>query len=206
VSTSKTIDLASQRPEHDAGVPHFHVVCARCGGAVRPGRLRCAVCSGEARESPPSTPAVVQPGSAVQFSIETLLLVTTLVAACLALGVVNPLLGICVSLLSLAALIRTTIIWRQHLRQGLEFLLADKVGWFVISLLIIFWAIDLRFVVFGAVVGFGSIVGHIPWEMGPPQTPAETLGYFLLGSVFWLSVLVGPLTAGVLLLCVTRPR
>jgi len=138
-----------------------------------------------------------------QFSITTLLLVTTLTAICLGLGVANPWVGIPLSVLAAAALVRTIWIGRVHLLQGLAFELPEKVGWFVISLGVILRAVFAAVVVFVAVAELGSMVARTLLEYGLPRTSAGQIGYRLLA----LSALfVAPLTAGIWFLWATRPR
>jgi len=203
--SSKTHDPLGQRPEWDAGLPLFSNLCPLCGGILKPGRVRCSICRGE-EQGTIHTSRPTAPAGWLQFSIETLLLVTTLIAACLGLCVAVPPLGILVTVVALAALIRTAIVGRQYLRAGVPFLATEKVGWFVISLFIIVCAIGLGFLVFAIVVGLTWIVAGILRDYGPPQTPANQIGFLILGDIFWLSVIFGPLAAAIWFLWKTRPR
>ncbi len=86
------------------------------------------------------------------FSISSLLLITTLIAVCMALIVAVPGLGILLSIFSLPPLVRTTILIRHRLKSGLPVETGSKVVWFLASLgttmLITFATCCLSFVAF----------------------------------------------------------
>lgn len=70
----------------------------------------------------------------LQFSLETLLLVTTLIAACLGLAVAVPALGTPLVVVMVLALVRTLIECRRMLRDGRPIHFGDKLSSFVASL------------------------------------------------------------------------
>ena len=147
MSSHQAIDSQCQRPERDLGVPHFDVVCVRCGGALRSGRLRCAACSRETTDSDSDNSTAAKRRGANQFSIESLLLVTTFVASCLGLSAAFPPVGIVVSMLALAALLRTLIAGRQQLRAGSPFGVPEKLETFFTSALMVYFAVGFGFLI-----------------------------------------------------------
>lgn len=206
MSTENAIDPLSQRPERDAGLPLRGNVCVECGGYVKNGRLRCAVCRREAHESEPVQRSCPAPIGSLQFSIETVLLVTTLVATCLSLVLAEPSLGIFATAVSMTALVRTLVIGRQHQRVRMPFPASEKIAEFGISLFIVFGAIGVGLVTLVVIGMVGWICAAMLWCIGPPETPVEQVGFFILGVIFWLSVLFGPLAAGIWFLWTTRPQ
>lgn len=199
MSSPQTIDPLSERPERDAGVPHYAVVCIRCGGAVRPGRLRCAQCSSDeaaldsaADRGAMRVPPLAKSSSPNQFSIESLLLVTTLVGVCLGLCAAFPPVGLLVSCIALAALVRTIIAGRQYVRAGVPFPAREKFETFVVSLLIVLYALGFSVLVLLSLCFFASM--------------AADLLSFVLAAITWVIVLVAPLTVGIWFLWATRPQ
>jgi hypothetical protein len=210
VSTENATDPLSQRPERDAGLPLFGNVCVECGGYVKAGRLRCATCRGEPdrpRSLPGSLPIrSAAPGSSFQFSIETLLLVTTFIAVCLGACVAVPPIGVPLSVIAVAALIRTLIVGQQRLAAQAPFPVGEKVAEYLVSLFVVAGAIGVGFLTLLTIACIGGIIAAIVWSFGPPETPAEEVAFFFLGCAFWLSVLFGPLAAGIWFGWTTRPR
>jgi hypothetical protein len=73
------------------------------------------------------------PGNGLQFSLGTMLLVTTFVAICLAISSAVPLLGIPLSVIAVGGLVRTMIVGWARIRAGRRFDLADKLDEFEVS-------------------------------------------------------------------------
>lgn len=208
MSTENATDSLSQRPERDAGLPLVGQVCPQCGGYLKAGRARCTKCSCEVRaKQVPPGPAVANSGW-FQFSIETLLLVTTFVAVCLGACVAVPPIGIPLTAIALAALVRTLVIGRQHQVVGLTLSAGDKIGELIVSLCIVVAAILVSLLVLLAICGIGVVLVDLFGFLssGTPQSPVDPLAFALLGFVFWLSVIFGPIGAGIWFLWTTRPR
>jgi hypothetical protein len=206
VSTENAADPLSQRPERDAGLPLVGQVCPQCGGYLKAGRARCTKCSGEARaKQVPPGPAVAN-GGWFQFSIETLLLVTTLIAVCLGACVAVPPIGIPLTAIALVAFVRTLVIGQHHRAVGLTFSAGEKSAEFLVSLVIVAGAVGVAFLAFFGIGIVCWMIAVLLFNFGPPRTPAAQLSYSLLGLAFWLAMILGPITAGVWFLRTTRPR
>jgi hypothetical protein len=95
----------------------------------------------------PQAPAIAASRSAaargMQFSLDTLLLLITLIAICLGISVAAPPLGVAVSLIALAALFRTWMIARQLRAAGVPFPAAEKMAEFVISSMVVVMALAI---------------------------------------------------------------
>ena len=106
----------------------------------------------------------------------------------------------------MTALVRTLVIGRQHQRVGMPFPAIEKLAEFGISMFIVFGAIGVGLVALVVIGMVGWIFAAILWGFGIPETRAEQIAFFILGVAFWLSVLLGPLAAGIWFLWTTRPR
>jgi hypothetical protein len=82
-------------------------------------------------------PVVAEPrgpaAARLQFSIGTMLLVTTLVAICLAITMAIPVLGFAFSVIAVGGLVRTMIVGWARVRAGQRFELSDKLEAFFVS-------------------------------------------------------------------------
>ena len=120
--------------------------CPECGAQLAGPAAECWLCHAlvviTAEIVPePSAPPIVpewqrrQSGKPMpfQFSIETLLLVTTLVAVCLGASLAVPGLGIPVSIIAVPALIRTLVASHQQRSVGHKLSLVEKVLTFLAS-------------------------------------------------------------------------
>ncbi|MDX1944853.1 MAG: hypothetical protein SFU86_05550 [Pirellulaceae bacterium] len=128
--------------------------CPDCGAQPRPGDGQCWLCGAAlpiaAEAASPVAAEIVSEQAAppvvfewqrrrmaqampFQFSIETLLLVTTLVAVCLGASVAVPGLGIPVSILALPALVRTLVASHQQRAVGHKLTLGEKALTFLVS-------------------------------------------------------------------------
>lgn len=119
--------------------------CPECGAAIAFRDTSCWLCKRSlvvnAELAAPQPAADVQVrkrgpqagGPVLQFSIETLLLVTTLVAVCLGVSLSAPGLGIPLSFVAAPALIRTLIAGHQERAVGRKLSLGEKVLTFLAS-------------------------------------------------------------------------
>ena len=109
--------------------------CWRCGGKLPSTGTqqtdRKVEFSGEHSDSTKVHSAAANQST---FRISSLLLITTLIAVCLALIVSVPGLGILLSIFSLPPLIRTTILVRRRVKSGLPVDASSKVAWYLGSL------------------------------------------------------------------------
>lgn len=215
MSSDKTIELAGPRPERDAGVPHFRLACVRCGGAVRPGQLRCSRCrDGEGEHLPggdahvtvgPDSNHVSRPGAAYQFSIESLLLLTTVAAGCLAVVAAMPILGMFASLIALAAFMRTSIAGRLRLAAGRPFALVNKLVTFFLSCLVVIIAATIAAMMLAGLTMVAGAALRVPWDFRT-NTASGLVAYYFVGTFCWICVVVVPLTPAGWFLWATRPR
>src|SRR5437870_10255314 len=99
-------------------------VCPECGALRASAQARCWLCERKgsagigAVVNPYASPRPIGENSPLQFSIASLLLVTTLVAVCLGVFLQSPGLGIFLSVMTLPAVIRTIIDVAQRKRGG----------------------------------------------------------------------------------------
>lgn len=121
--------------------------CPDCGADVRPSDERCWLCQRALSTAdivtaelvePPAPPIVpqwvqAQRANPTQFSLETLMLVVTLVAVCLGMLAAAPGLGILASIVAAPALIRTLIAGYQERAAGSQLSLGEKVIAFLAS-------------------------------------------------------------------------
>lgn len=124
-----------------------------------------------------------------QFSIATLLLVTTLIAVCLALFRVSPLLGVLSLVLILPALLRTTLLALREQRFGGRMTGAEKVAVFFGSLVVVLMCL-IATLAAATVVFLAGLLGAsatVPLGDGPVSAIA------FLG--FLASVIAGGCTA-----------
>jgi hypothetical protein len=124
-----------------------------------------------------------------QFSLATLLLVTALVAVCLALFRAAPLLGAIYLLLGVPAFIRTLLLAQREKRYGGRLTAAEKVAVFLGSL-----AVVLLVVLGAAVAGWLVFLGGLVTAMAARSLgEGPVLGLVVLGTMAALTV--GILTA-----------
>jgi hypothetical protein len=149
-----------------------------------------------------------EPGVPLQFSIETLLLLTTLVAVCLGVAVAVPPLGLPISVVALGGLVRTLIIGKHHGRLGVPFPLGEKVAEFIISCGVVIGAIGVGAItLLGTCCLGGTIAGSLE-QVARGSSPGgitEALSV-LLAMAFMLLALCAPLFTTGWFLWATRPR
>jgi hypothetical protein len=118
--------------------------CPECGARPRPGDNRCWFCESKrlplagfepvtGKDAADPLGASYPPRSGLQFSLGTMLLVTTLVAICLAIMMAAPLLGIALSVIAVGGLLRTAIVGSARIRAGGRFEFAEKIDEFAVS-------------------------------------------------------------------------
>lgn len=117
--------------------------CPACGAGITPGQSACWLCFAPLHQAHfaalPAIPAdpklTANPG---QFSIATILLVTTLIAVCLGVFRYSPGLGIVLIIFAAPALVRTVYVGRREKRHGQRMTIGGKVGHFFLSLAIMY--------------------------------------------------------------------
>lgn len=155
------------------------VTCPECGASVDAAQTRCWLCQGElivqaelVDRAPRS--AAIGPAnreaSALQFSLQSLLLVITLAAVCLGALVAAPPLGVLALIIAAPALVRTWITGAAARGAGSQRTLADKVMGFFASAAIAVAAFVAAGIAFFtsctlsvvAAAGVGSVAGNAP--------------------------------------------
>lgn len=128
-----TADIQSRTP----------VQCPSCGASVSPGQSSCWLCHAPlAADETPASPFApghpFVPRAAGQFTIATILLVTTLIAVCLGLFRYSPGLGVLLIVFAAPALVRTVFVGRREQRLGRRLTTGGKIGQFFVSLIIMY--------------------------------------------------------------------
>jgi hypothetical protein len=137
-----------------------------------------------------------------QFSLESLMLVVTLVAVCLGMVMALPGLGILISIVAAPALVRTLIAGYQEKAAGGHMTLTEKVMAFVASTGVTLAVLVTGFAAFGAACFGSCLVALGVQESGAIRNVnGDTVIMTLLG----FSALVGLATA-VALFWLLRPR
>jgi hypothetical protein len=144
----------------------------------------------------------------LQFSIGTLLLVTTLIAACLGISVAVPPLGIPLSIIAAGGLLRTFVVGKRTQRIGLHFSLEEKVTEFVISCGVMIAALGVGLLAIAATGCMGGIAAVSLEQIrraGGPSDWSEALSAAL--AVIYIGLAIGaPIGSVVWVLWATRPR
>ncbi|MCI0360692.1 MAG: hypothetical protein L0211_19620 [Planctomycetaceae bacterium] len=193
--------------ESPTPLPH----CPECGAEVKPLDARCWLChrsliaEAEVVESDtplPSRPVPPRRANAAQFSLETLMLVITLIAVCLGIIMAAPGYGIVVAMVAAPALVRTLMAGHQERKAGKPLALGEKVLTFIASTGVALAVLVTGGTAFAAAcmgscfvaAGLGDVYPGAGWNN-------DLVAYFLLG----VSGLVGLGTAG-WMFWVLRPR
>ena len=110
--------------------------CPVCATTLYGNTQRCRRCGSVIQKSVGKNPVSTAPTpqTAYTFNVATLLLFTTLAAVCLALFAAAPGLGICMAIVALPPLIRTSLLVRRKKRMGISIDPISKVGLFVGSM------------------------------------------------------------------------
>jgi hypothetical protein len=144
----------------------------------------------------------------LQFSLGTLLVVITLIAACLGLTMAVPPLGLPVSFIALGGLVRTLVIGKQHQRLGVPFPLGEKITEFIVSCGVVVGATMVGMLtLFGTCCLAGlAAAGWDQIQRGfAPQTFFDLVG-FVLSIAALLVVVLAPVCTTTWFLWATRPR
>lgn len=198
------------------------LVCPGCGAYVKSDASRCWFCEQEplsadriARISSPcqAAPAAAAklppgPGAPLQFSLETLLLLTTLVAVCLGATVAAPPLGLLVSFVALGGLVRTLVIGQQHHRLGVPFALGDKIAEYIVSCGVVIGAMGVGAITLLGTCCLGGAAASSLDQVarsGSPGSIVEALST-LFAMTYVLLALLSPLFTTAWFLWATRPR
>lgn len=114
--------------------------CSECGAALVAGQDRCWLCHRESQSRDPVNPYLaplpVQEVSAAQFSLESLFLLTTLVAVGLGVFLIAPGLGVLFALVTLPAFARAWAAGYRDKQAGLQLTAGQKISGFVLSFLL----------------------------------------------------------------------
>ena len=129
-----------------------------------------------------------------QFSIETILLVTTLIAVLLGLFRLHPGLAIVLIIISVPALVRTVSVARREKRRGQRVTAGGKVGHFFLSLVLMYavWT-AASFAFFVAAIGtcFAAIAVNNASEEAAMGVGigglivSAVIGLFVGGLILW---------------------
>jgi hypothetical protein len=193
--------------------PRSAAHCPSCGARVQAQAARCWYCEGELRLVDPrslpgriqaamtAVPPLPQPGEPLQFSLTTLLVVLTFVAACLGISVAVPPLGIPLSVIAAGGLVRTLAVGHYYRRLGMPYLLDDRIGEFTVSCGIMIGAVGVLLVSLLAAGIIGLSAAAAIGQLGLPRE----LEIVLLWTYCAAGVLA-PLAASGWFLWATRPR
>lgn len=178
--------------------------CPDCGAEFLLSQSQCWLCSRKApeatTENPYASPQLIHESKyrAGQFSIATLMLVTTLVAVCLGVGMLAPGLGILLAIVATPALVRTVVADSRTKAAGWPFTMTKKIETFIVSLFL------------AGAVGMAGVVAF----MGACTVGLMASGAFVSssgpsGDAFGVALFLGAVAAiGVMgwLFWVTRPQ
>jgi hypothetical protein len=162
--------------------------CAQCGAEVADGRQTCWLCGaaqqpvGEAAISPAAQRQAVR-----SFGLDSMFLVTALVAVCLGVFVQAPGLGIGLAILSAPALVRTTGIRTRRKSRGQPMSVGEKIVAFAGSLAVVTTI---------AVASLGTFVA-ICFPMGAAAFDANAQ---ILFGLAWVFGILGGLVVGFFLI------
>jgi hypothetical protein len=189
--------------------------CPECGAAIAATDAACWLCHRPLVVSaevvgdavPPivvRTPPRKAGSQPFQFSIETLLLVTTLVAVCLGVSLTAPGLGIPLSIIAVPALVRTLIAGHYERSAGGKLSLGEKVLTFLAST-----GIMVAVAAAGGAAFFGTctaaLFGGLAINEVTKVDPFFGSADVWIGLLILLSSIVGLATAG-WIFWLTRPR
>jgi hypothetical protein len=114
--------------------------CPECGAPLAAGQARCWLCQRRHEEphaaNPYAAPRPIAAETPLQFSLASLLLLITFVAVCFGAFWTAPGLGVLLIILGVPALIRTAIATNRRQQAGGPSTFVDKIGVFLVSLLI----------------------------------------------------------------------
>jgi hypothetical protein len=202
--------------------PPAAILCPACGAYVGDSDGRCWFCERPREAGDRRTPVTIHGPSVVpapprpepprqgllQFSIGTLLLVTTLIAVCLGVSVAVPPLGIPLSIVAAGGLLRTCVVGKHMQRLGLHFSVEEKLIEFVISCGVMIAALGvglLAIAATGCLGGMAAVSLEQIRRAGGPSDWSEALVAAL--AVVYVGLAIGaPIGSVVWVLWATRPR
>jgi hypothetical protein len=180
-----------------------HSICPECGASVKPQDATCWLC----RRSLVVVAEVVEPAAAhrpgqaarpranpAQFSLETLMLIITLIAVCLGMIMALPGVGILVSIVAAPALVRTLVAGYQDRVAGTPMTLSEKLMTFAAST-----GVALAVLAAGGTAFAAACFGSCMVAMGLLEGPGKLAGgseEAVIYSLIGFSALVGLGTAG----------
>jgi hypothetical protein len=172
--------------------------CPECGAALAAGQIRCWLCQrrldAASPQNPYASPRPTGENVAVQFSLESLFLIITLVAVLLGTFLTAPGLGFLLGIVVVPALVRTMIDITQYKKGGSHVTLLGKVGSFLISILVVCAAGMAASIAAAAVCTAGALTGD-----------ALSTGTEWIMIVIPAGLLAGLVTA-IWIFWLTRPR
>lgn len=198
------------------------MLCPACGAYAGNDEGRCWFCKRQLEPGDRRTPVLIHGESVVhataqslgrqagglQFSMGTLLLVMTLIAACLGISVAVPPLGIPLSIIVVGGLVRTLLIGKQYQRLGLPFPLEEKLTEFIISCGVVVAALGvglLTIAATGCLGGFAALSLDQIVRAGGPRTWSQAAAAAL--AVAYVGLAIGaPIGSVGWVLWATRPR
>lgn len=167
--------------------------CPSCGAGRAADRTSCWLCLAPYDGTPPPR-AAIAPDSRLaaanpsQFSIATILLVTTLAAVCLGVFRLAPGLGIVLMIFAVPALVRTVFVGRGEHRHGRRLSTGRKIGHFFLSLAIMYAVWTAASMAF-AVAFMGTCLAALAVSNASSSSgEAILIGGLILGSVVGLAV------------------
>jgi hypothetical protein len=168
--------------------------CPECGAELAAGQARCWLCERKVSEAessnPYASPRPTDENLGLQFSLASLLLITTLAAVCLGLFLLSPGLGILLGVFAIPALVRTFIDVSQYKRGGVRLGILDKLASFVLSLLVVGAVALAAGVAFLSVCMVGASVAEasrFPDWLGPVLVVSSLAGLVAAGLLFWVT-------------------
>jgi hypothetical protein len=199
------------------------VLCPACGAYAGDAEGRCWFCKRQFEPSDRRTPVRIHSESVVyatakplgrlegglQFSLGTLLLLTTLIAACLGISVAVPPLGIPLSIIAAGGLVRTLVVGKQYQRLGLPFPLGEKLTEFIISCGVVVAALGVGLLTIAATGCLGGLAAmsldQIRRAAGGPNDWSEAAAAAL--AMAYVGLAIGaPIGSVGWVLWATRPR
>jgi len=180
--------------------------CPECGAALNPRETLCWLCHRPAVIEAELVSAAQQPPAAsFQFSIQTLLLITTLVAVCLGALVTVPGLGGVAIVIAIPALVRTCVSGAAMKREGHHLTTTDKIMSFLASAAIAWAAIAAAAIAFCAVCTVSFVGALAVNEAAGGNVPLDgTLSNTIFGIGFILCI-AAALGAFIGMFWITRP-
>jgi hypothetical protein len=181
--------------------------CPDCGAVLNPHETQCWLCrrpvflEAELVAEPVQPPRV----GSLQFSIQSLLLITTLIAVCLGALVSVPGLGILALIIAVPALVRTFVTGAAMKREGHKLTTTDKIMTFFASAAIAWAALAAAGVAFCATCTVTLFTGLAVGEAAGGSLPIDAA---LSNALLWTAIILCAavsLAAFIGMFWITRP-